>query len=57
MTTLTKICAWCNKDMGEIDGDGVEGVSHGICDECRERLSSGTAVPRDKDEQNEMPTG
>ncbi len=28
------ICAWCGKDMGEKDGKGVEGVSHGICEDC-----------------------
>ncbi len=25
------VCAWCNKDMGEKDGKGVGGVSHGLC--------------------------
>jgi hypothetical protein len=28
------ICAWCGKDMGEKDGEGIEGVSHGMCNEC-----------------------
>jgi len=28
------VCAWCGKPMGEKDGKGVEGVSHGICEEC-----------------------
>ena len=28
------VCAWCDKDMGEKDGKGVEGISHGICEEC-----------------------
>ena len=27
-------CAWCGKDMGEKDGKGVRGVSHGICRDC-----------------------
>jgi len=31
------VCAWCEKDMGEKDGGGVEGVSHGICEECLRR--------------------
>ena len=28
------LCAWWGKDMGEEDGRGVEGTSHGICEEC-----------------------
>ena len=32
------VCAWCNKDMGEKDGKGVEGVSHGLCQECFDRM-------------------
>ena len=32
------VCSWCGKEMGEKDGKGVEGVSHGICDSCFEEL-------------------
>ena len=28
------VCAWCGKDMGEKDGKGAKGISHGICQEC-----------------------
>ena len=28
------VCAWCGKKLGEKDGQGVEGTSHGICDSC-----------------------
>ena len=34
------ICAWCGKSMGEKEGEGVEGVSHGICEECLEKLKA-----------------
>lgn len=34
MTTLKIICAWCLKDMGEKDGEGVDGVTGGICKYC-----------------------
>lgn len=31
---MTKaICAWCGKDLG--DRDWGEGVTHGICTECK----------------------
>jgi len=31
---LKIVCAWCGKDMGEKDGQGVEGTSHSICPNC-----------------------
>jgi peptide deformylase len=34
MTTLKVVCAWCGKDLGEKDGQGTEGISHGICKDC-----------------------
>lgn len=34
--TMKIICAWCGQDMGTKDGQGVEGDSHGICDDCLE---------------------
>ena len=33
-TKLQIRCAWCGKDMGEKDGEGEEGTSDGICDDC-----------------------
>ena len=30
-------CAWCGEKLGEKDGQGVEGESHGICDDCLTR--------------------
>ena len=37
-TVLKVVCAWCNKDLGEKDGGGNTGVSHGICPACRDRI-------------------
>jgi len=37
-TVLKVECAWCGKDMGEKDGKGQEGTSHGICDECAAKM-------------------
>jgi len=34
MPKLQIVCAWCGKVLGETDGEGVEGISHGICDHC-----------------------
>ncbi|MBA7626771.1 hypothetical protein ES703_34227 [subsurface metagenome] len=28
------VCAWCGDDMGEKEGDGVEGVTSSICGKC-----------------------
>lgn len=33
-TTLKIVCMYCNTDMGEKDGEGVEGTSHSVCDKC-----------------------
>jgi len=30
------ICSYCGKSMGQKDGKGQTGVSHGICSECLE---------------------
>ena len=35
---LKMVCAWCGKDMGEKDGEGIEGISHSICEECLTQL-------------------
>ena len=34
------VCAWCGKDMGEKDGEGIEGTSHSICQNCLDKLLS-----------------
>jgi hypothetical protein len=33
-TTLFIKCSWCQKDLGEKEGQGVSGTSHGICSAC-----------------------
>ena len=36
------VCACCGKDMGEKDGKGIEGISHGVCDQCLKKLKAKT---------------
>jgi len=31
------VCAYCGRCIGEKEGNGVEGDSHGICQECFEK--------------------
>lgn len=31
---LRVVCAWCGKHIGDKDGEGKTGISHGICKEC-----------------------
>lgn len=38
-------CAWCGKDMDEKDGRGVEGTSHGICEECENKHFPEMTIP------------
>lgn len=33
-TVIHRVCAWCRKDLGTVDGRGVSGVSHGMCPAC-----------------------
>ena len=37
-THMTRICAWCKKVIGEVEGHGSTGETHGICPECAEIL-------------------
>jgi CRISPR/Cas system-associated protein Cas10 (large subunit of type III CRISPR-Cas system) len=38
MTTLKITCAWCGKDCGTKDGQGVEGETSTICTECAKKM-------------------
>jgi hypothetical protein len=38
MTTLRIVCAWCGRKLGEKDGQGIDGLSHSICDKCLRKL-------------------
>jgi DNA-directed RNA polymerase subunit RPC12/RpoP len=33
-TRMPVVCAWCGNPMGEKDGQGQTGTSHGICPDC-----------------------
>jgi hypothetical protein len=33
-TVIVVLCAWCGKHLGTKDGQGVSGVSHGMCQDC-----------------------
>lgn len=34
---VKRICAWCQKEMGEIEAEGGE-VTHGMCEKCAEEF-------------------
>jgi len=40
MTLIKIICSWCKKDMGEKDGEGETGISHGMCDACMKKIEA-----------------
>jgi hypothetical protein len=42
---IKTVCAWCGKDMGFRDGQGVEGISHGICQECLKKQTKCKKCP------------
>jgi len=44
---MKRICAWCEKDMGEIPGNSVPfgEISHGICELCFAKIESIYGTP------------
>lgn len=38
LTTMKVTCAWCEKSLGDVEGDGATGESHGLCISCKDRL-------------------
>ena len=47
-TIMKVICAWCRKDMGEKDGEGQEGTTSGMCEECWEKRFPGVPYPEEE---------
>jgi len=35
---LTRVCSWCKKENGTVPATET-GITHGICDDCREKIS------------------
>ncbi len=44
-------CCMCKKFLGEKDGRGVEGVSHGLCSDCDRALRKKYVLPARKEEE------
>ena len=36
LTTMKVVCAWCDSHLGDKEGNGAVGDSHGICVPCAE---------------------
>jgi hypothetical protein len=45
-TTIVVFCAWCGKPLGTKDGEGVSGVSHGICPDCARQFLNELSQPQ-----------
>jgi len=43
-TVFKIVCAWCGKEIGEKDGHGQEGITHGICAKCLKKWKD-SSVP------------
>jgi len=43
---MKKVCHWCNKNMGVIDGNGEDGIHYIVCDECAHRLGLDERLPK-----------
>lgn len=44
---LKIICAWCRKDLGERDGEGVNGTSHSLCLACKAKYMTDLMTKED----------
>jgi len=40
MSIIKIVCSWCKKDMGEKDGQGETGISHGMCEDCMKKMEA-----------------
>lgn len=45
MTILKSVCMYCKRAMGEKDGGGVSGTSHGICPACWKKTFPDSEYP------------
>lgn len=36
--SIRVICSWCNRDLGEKEGDAPHPISHGICPDCERKV-------------------
>ena len=36
------ICAWCQREMGEKEGEAPYPISHSICSDCEQKVRSET---------------
>ncbi len=51
--TIKIICAWCQREMGEKEGDAPNPVSHSICSACKKMvLTEIDSIPHTKDSHN-----
>lgn len=50
VSKMTVICAWCDKQMGTKDGPDI--VTHGICQECLDKVLA--EHKRDREQQEEV---
>jgi len=51
METIMKVeCAWCGADLGEKDGKGETGTTHGICQDCIDKYFSPEVLRKNEGE-------
>ena len=53
MTILKVVCMWCRKAMGEKDGEGQEGLSHSICEECWKKYYPEWPYPKEVENERD----
>ena len=54
MTALMVICMYCKKEMDKEDGDGIEGDTGSICEECWEKRFPGVPYPVEEKRRSQV---
>ena len=53
--SIQVICAWCNRDMGEKDGDAPYPISHSICPDCERKVRAEiNEIPQTNNAQDKL---
>jgi hypothetical protein len=42
---MIKVCAWCKKILGRDDREPKDGITHGMCLACKERILAESKCP------------
>lgn len=42
---IRRLCAWCGQELGDKPGGGDDVLTHGICEDCSDRMVASSLTP------------